>query len=69
MHVVGAAAKCLFDTINKEKRGLWFETVDELKKIFISTLEGRESVFLKGSLSQRLPELVGLLKNQLIQAA
>ncbi len=69
VHVVGAAAKCLFDTINKEKRGLWFETVDELKKIFISTLEGRESVFLKGSLSQRLPELVGLLKNQLIQAA
>ena len=65
VHVIGTNAKCLFETINKEKRGLWFETVDELKERFIHTLEGRESIFLKGSLSQRLPELVMHLKNQL----
>lgn len=65
VHVIGADAKCLFEAVNKEKRGLWFETVDELKERFIHTLEGRESIFLKGSLSQRLPELVMHLKNQL----
>jgi UDP-N-acetylmuramoyl-tripeptide--D-alanyl-D-alanine ligase len=65
VHVIGTNAKCLFDTINKEKRGLWFETVDELKERFIQTLKGRESIFLKGSLSQRLPELVMHLKSQL----
>ncbi len=65
VHVIGVEAKCLFETINQEKRGLWFETVDDLKEEFISTLEGGESIFLKGSLSQRLQELVLLLKDQL----
>ncbi len=65
VHVIGVGAKCLFDAIKVEKRGLWFENVDDLKENFIHTLEGRESIFLKGSLSQRLQELVMLLKNQL----
>lgn len=64
VHVIGTEAQCLFETITKEKRGFWFETVDDLKEEFISTLKGGESIFLKGSLSQRLQELVLLLKNQ-----
>jgi len=65
VHVIGNQAKCLFETTIKEKRGSWFESIDDLKEEFISTLEGGESIFLKGSLSQRLQELVLLLKNQL----
>lgn len=65
VHVIGAEARCLYETIKSEKRGLWFETIHGLKEEFISTLEGGESIFLKGSLSQRLQELVLLLKDQL----
>lgn len=65
IHVVGPSAKCLFEVIDIQKRGLWFEKVDGLKEIFIDTLEGNESIFLKGSLSQRLQELVSLMKDQL----
>lgn len=64
VYVVGKNAKCLFEALKPEKQGLWFETVDGLKEMFISTLEGHESIFLKGSLSQRLQELVTLLKDQ-----
>ncbi len=65
VHVIGEQAKCLFETTIKEKRGSWFESVDDLKEEFIDSLEGGESIFLKGSLSQRLQELVLMLKNQL----
>ncbi|MCE2716146.1 MAG: UDP-N-acetylmuramoyl-tripeptide--D-alanyl-D-alanine ligase [Pseudomonadota bacterium] len=65
VHVIGPQAKCLFETLQKEKRGLWFEKVDDFKEEFISTLSGGESIFLKGSLSQRLQEVVTLLKTQL----
>lgn len=65
VHVIGPEAKCLFETISKEKQGLWYETVDNFKEEFINTLVGGESIFLKGSLSQRLQEIVNLLKEQL----
>ncbi len=64
VYVVGKNAKCLFEVLKTEKQGLWVETIDDLKEMFIHTLEGNESIFLKGSLSQRLQELVTLLKNQ-----
>lgn len=64
VYVVGKNAKCLFDVLKTEKQGQWVETIDDLKEMFIRTLEGNESIFLKGSLSQRLQELVTLLKNQ-----
>ena len=64
VYVVGRNAKCLFDALKVEKQGHWVETVDDLKEMFIHTLEGHESIFLKGSLSMRLQELVALLKNQ-----
>jgi UDP-N-acetylmuramoyl-tripeptide--D-alanyl-D-alanine ligase len=62
VHVVGTAAKCLYQALDAKKQGDWFATVDGLKEGFMSELCGRESIFLKGSLSQRLPELVALLK-------
>lgn len=65
VHVIGPEAKCLFETIQKEKQGLWFETVENFKEEFIQTLSGGESIFLKGSLSQRLQEIVTLLKTRL----
>jgi len=65
VHVVGSGAKCLHQAIDTKKRGDWFATVDGLKENFISELHGNESIFLKGSLSQRLSELVAVLKSQL----
>lgn len=64
VHVVGPLAKGLHQALNDQKRGDWFPTVDELKENFLSELKGYESIFLKGSLTQRLQELVALLKNQ-----
>lgn len=69
VHVIGPEAKCLFEAVDKEKQGLWFEKVDDFKEEFIQTLTGGESIFLKGSLSQRLQEVVTLLKTQLKSVA
>jgi UDP-N-acetylmuramoyl-tripeptide--D-alanyl-D-alanine ligase len=69
VHVVGTAAKCLYQALNMQKQGNWFATVDGLKENFVNELNGHESIFLKGSFSQKLPELVALLKNQLREVA
>lgn len=69
VHVVGSAAKGMYQEIDTQKRGDWFATVDDMKESFVNELTGHESIFLKGSLSQRLQELVALLKNQLRSVA
>ena len=69
VHVVGPAAKPLYEALSSNKKGMWAETVDSLKPDFISNLNGHENIFLKGSNSQRLYELVALMKDSLAKAA
>lgn len=69
VHVVGSAAKPLYSALASNIKGTWSETVDTLKPDFISNLNGNENLFLKGSNSQRLYELVTLMKNSLTKAA
>jgi UDP-N-acetylmuramoyl-tripeptide--D-alanyl-D-alanine ligase len=69
VHVVGAMAKPLYNALSADKKGIWSETVDTLKPNFISNFKGNENLFLKGSNSQRLQELVSLLKSSLSAAA
>lgn len=65
VHVVGIMAKPLYNALSADRKGQWNATVDGLKPEFINSFEGNEHVFLKGSNSQKLSELVVLMKNSL----
>lgn len=69
VHVVGSMAKPLYNALSDDRKGQWAETVDALKPEFINSFKGNESLFLKGSNSQKLSELVALMKNSLTLAS
>lgn len=68
VHVVGLMAKPLYNVLSADKKGQWAATVEALKPEFINSFKGDESLFLKGSNSQKLSELVALMKNSLVLA-
>lgn len=63
VHVVGHAALPLYNALKTSKKGKWAEKVDDLKLYFINSLIGYESIFIKGSNSQKLQEIVNDIKN------
>ena len=63
VHCVGPLMRNLYDALPDERRGLWFETSDDMAARLPRQLDAGDVVMVKGSLSMRLARVVDAIRN------
>ncbi|WP_299790010.1 UDP-N-acetylmuramoyl-tripeptide--D-alanyl-D-alanine ligase [uncultured Marivita sp.] len=63
IHCVGPLMRHLHDALPEERRGLWFETSDDMAARLPRQLDAGDVVMVKGSLSMRLARVVDAIRN------
>mgnify|MGYP000574957294 CR=1 FL=1 len=63
VYCVGPLMRNLHDALPQERRGLWFETSDDMAARLPRQLDAGDVVMVKGSLSMRLARVVDAIRN------
>lgn len=63
VHCVGPLMRHLFDALPEQRRGLWFETSDDMAARLPRQLDAGDVVMVKGSLSMGLARVVDAIRN------
>lgn len=63
VYCVGPLMRNLFDALPENRRGLWFETSEDMAARLPRQLDAGDVVMVKGSLSMRLARVVDAIRN------
>ena len=63
VHCVGPLMRHLWDALPEERRGMWYETSDDMAARLPRQLDAGDVVMVKGSLSMRLARVVDAIRN------